>query len=665
MLETKYQEKINLILDLINSKKFLEAEEELKKLILFVPNNFFLENIYGIILSSSNRYHEAIDHFKRTVMLNPNFPNGHYNLGSTFMKIGDYNNAVDYLKRSIKINNNYFEAYFNLGDCYRKLGKFSDALDQFSKCIEINKDDPDIYNNLGLLYYENKKLDLAILNFEKYLTFNSNSAFGYNNLGLVYLAQKDFDNAEKSFFKSIELKLDFFEPYYNLGITFNKKMLYEKAISFFKKGLILRKDFYQAYSNMAVSHIEMQDYQAALENANLALKLNPAYHEGYLNIGFIYSVLKKNDLAINNYDQALKLKPNYSEAYNNKGISLEYLHKFIEAENCYDEAIKSNPSNPDPYFNKGVLNLKLKNFDLGWNGYEWRKKLDDRYMIKKKLKEYDSYLVPKFQDLTNKKVLIYCEQGLGDIIQFSRYIKKLSDCGIHVVFKIQKNLIKLFEKFSDYCELTFDDIDLSRFDYVCSLLSLPLVFNTTFQDIPNENFYLNVNKEIDLFWKKKIESHNFKIGINWRGNLKNKKMLSRSFDLELFRDISEIKNVILINLQKDFDSKKDNVENPIKIKIFPDLDSGNDAFLDTAAIINNLDLIISTDTSIVHLAGALGKPVWTILNYDADWRWFLNDNKSPWYPSMLLFRQKTEGSWKEPFNEIKSYLINKVLKNNI
>ena len=121
----------------------------------------------------------------------------------------------------------------------------------------------------------------------------------------------------------------------------------------------------------------------------------------------------------------------------------------------------------------------------------------------------------------------------------------------------------------------------------------------------------------------------------------------------------------LVNLQKDFNPKKENINNKIKIKFFPDLDLGDDAFLDTAAIINNLDLVISNDTSIVHLAGALGKPVWNVLNYDSDWRWFLNDNKSLWYPTMLLFRQKTEGSWKEPFDEIKSYLINNMLKSNI
>jgi len=665
MFEKKYQDKINLILDSLNSKKFSEAEEELKKLILLVPNNFFLENIYGIILSSQNRYHDAIDHFKKTVLLNPNFPNGYYNLGSTFMKINDYDNSIDSLKESIKLNDNYFEAYFNLGDCYRRLGKFDKALGNFSKCIEINKNDPDIYNNLGLLYYENKKFDLAILNFEKYLSFNPNSSFVYNNLGLVYFIQKDFEKAEKNFFKSIELKLDFSESYYNLGLTFNKKKEYQKAISFFKKAISLEKNFYKAYSNLAVSYIEIEDYNSALDNANLALEFNGTYPEGYFNRGVIYSILKKIDLAIADYDQALKLKPDYSEVYNYKGMALERQKKFADAEKCYDDSIRYKSLDYDPYFNKGILNLRLKNFNVGWNGYEFRKKLDDRYLGQEELRKYDSYKVPNLNDLTNKKIFIYCEQGLGDNIQFSRYIKSLSDLGAKVTFKVKKNLIKLFENFSSYCDLTFEEIDLSKFDHVCSLLSLPLVFNTTDKNIPNKIPYLVIDKQKDLFWKKKLENNNFKIGVHWRGNLKNKKVIDRSFNLELFYNISEIKNITLVNLQKDFNPNIESIDENINIKFYPDLDIGENSFVDTAALINNLNLVISNDTSIAHLAGALGKPVWTVLNSNPDWRWFLEDNKSPWYPSMLLFRQKTEGSWKEPFNEIKSYLINNVLKNNI
>jgi len=661
MFEKKYQDKINLILDFLNSKKFSEAEEELKKLILLVPNNFFLENIYGIILSSQNRYHDAINHFKRAIKLNSNFSNAHYNLGSTFMKISDYDNAIYSLKESIKINDNYFQAYFNLGDCYRKLDKFNEALSSFSKCIEINKNDPDIYNNLGLLYYESKHFDLAILNFEKYLTFNPDSPFGYNNLGLVYFAQKDFNKAEKNFFKSVELKLDFSEAYYNLGLTFNKKKEYQKAISFFKKALGLEEDSYKIYSNMAISYIGIEDYKAALENVDLALKLNPIYPEGYFNRGYIYSVLKKNDLAIINYDEALKLRPDYSEVYNYKGMALECISQFIDAEKCYDDSIKYNQFDYDPCFNKGLLNLKLKNFNKGWKNYEFRKNLRDRYLGQEELKRYDYYKLPSLKNLVNKKIFIYSEQGLGDNIQFSRYIKSLSDLEAKVTFRVKKNLIKLFDSFNGYCEVVGEETDLSRFDYICSLLSLPLVFNTNDKNIPYKIPYLAVDKEKDIFWKRELDSNNFKIGIHWRGNLKNKKMVDRSFNLDLFSNISEIKNVTLISLQKDFNSSIDNINKNTKIKFYSNLDSGEYAFLDTAALINNLDLVISNDTSIAHLAGALGKSVWVVLSLNADWRWFLNDNKSPWYPSMLLFRQKIDGSWKEPFNEIKSYLINNVL----
>jgi tetratricopeptide (TPR) repeat protein len=661
MFEKKYQDKINLILDLLNRKKFSEAEEELKKLILLVPNNFFLENIYGIILSSQNRYHDAINHFKKSIQMNQKFANAHYNLGSTFMKIGDYDNAIDSFKESIKINDNYFEAYFNLGDCYRKLEKFNEAFSSFSKCIEINKNDPDIYNNLGLLYYESKHFDLAILNFEKYLTFNPDSPFGYNNLGLVYFAQKDLNKAEKNFFKSVELKLDFSESYYNLGLIFNKKKEYQKAISFFKKAINLERNFYKAYSNLAISYIETEDYKSALDNVNLALKFNSVYPEGYFNRGFIYSILKEYNSAITDYDQALKLRPDYSEVYNYKGMALEYLNKFVEADKCYDNSKRYNPLNYDPCFNKGILNLKLKNFNSGWSGYEFRKKLDDRYFGQEELKKYDNYRLPNLDDLFNKNIFIYCEQGLGDTIQFSRYIKLLSDLGARVTFKVKKNLIRLFLGFNDYCDLTFEEVDLLKFDYICSLLSLPLIFNTTDKNIPNTTPYLIVDQQRNLFWKKELEKNNFKIGIHWRGNLKNKKMVDRSFNLELFSDIAEIKNITLVSLQKDFNPSIDYINKNINIKSYSDLDLGEDSFIDSATLINNLDLVISNDTSIVHLAGALGKPVWTVLNFNPDWRWFLNDNKSPWYPSMLLFRQKIDGSWKEPFNEIKSYLINNVL----
>jgi ADP-heptose:LPS heptosyltransferase len=280
----------------------------------------------------------------------------------------------------------------------------------------------------------------------------------------------------------------------------------------------------------------------------------------------------------------------------------------------------------------------------------------------KELREYDSYKLPNLNDLNNKKIFIYCEQGLGDSIQFSRYIKSLSDLGSKVTFKVKKNLIKLFENFSSYCDLTSEEIDLSRFDHVCSLLSLPLVFNTTDKNIPNKIPYLVADKQKDLFWKKELENNNFKIGVHWRGNLKNKTAIDRSFNLKLFYNILEIKNITLVSLQKDFNPNIESIEENINIKFYPNLDIGENAFVDTVALINNLNLVISNDTSIVHLAGALGKPVWTVLNSNPDWRWFLEDNKSPWYPSMLLFRQKIYGSWNEPFNEIKSYLINNILK---
>lgn len=631
MFTKEEQDRVGLVLNLINNKNYFEAEEELKRLSIIIPDNFFLCNIYGIIFERKKNYLNAIEYFKRAIRFNPNFSSGFYNIGTTYMKMKDYSNAIVFFKESIKINNDHYDTHFNLAECYRELHQFNDCINSFFECLKIKKNDPEIYNNLGL----------------------------------VCLAQNEFDKAEDYFSEAIKLKLDFLQPYYNLGLTFNQKRQYTKAIFFFNKVINLDESFCGAYTHIAISYAMIGDFNNALNNINISIKLNPTDAQGYYYRGRVYSIFKKRDLALTDYEKAIKIRPSYSEVFNSKGILLESLKNFEEADKCYDEAIKQNPSAPDPYHNKGLLNLKLKNFNIGWNNYEWRKKLDTRYLNQEEIKKYDTYQLPILEKLKNRKVLIYSEQGLGDIIQFLRYVKILSNLNVKITFRTKKNLIKLFENFKNYCELTSEEVDTNSFDYICSLLSLPLILSNSGVDIFNQGPYLKVNKSKILFWKNKLKDNSFKIGVHWRGNINNPN-LSRSFDFELFTDISKIKNITLINLQKDFNQEIDNKYKNIKIKVFKDFDDGKDAFLDSAAIIYNLDLIISNDTSIAHLAGAIGKPICLILNYNSDWRWFLDEKKSPWYPSMLLFRQKIDNSWKEPFNELKNYLEDKLLniKNN-
>jgi len=432
----------------------------------------------------------------------------------------------------------------------------------------------------------------------------------------------------------------------------------------------------------------MHFFEESLKNYDEAIKLNPNYAEAYNNKGVVLKSLNRLEEAIENYNKAIKLKINYAEAYNNKGITLKTLDRFEEAIQNYNKAIELNPyyieaynnlsfifqfkkdfNNALLYLNKalkknsnseitkfaiGTLNLKFKKFSEGWKGYESRKNLKDRDI---KIRQYDSFECPSFDQIKNKKILVYAEQGLGDTILFSRYIKILFELNNKITFEIFPQLSKLFKNINNYCEITTSKSDPLKFDYVCSLMSLPMIFKTEYHNIPIAiNNLLTVEQEKILFWKNKIKSDNFKIGISWKGNKQNLPLVDRFFELKSFYNISKIKNIDLISLQKDFNPKLENINHAVKIKNFKNLDNGNDAFLDTVAIMKNLDLIITPDTSIVHLAGTLGKKTWLILQSDPDWRWFLDDNKTPWYPSVSIFRQKKINNWKDTFFEIEDKL---------
>jgi hypothetical protein len=348
------------------------------------------------------------------------------------------------------------------------------------------------------------------------------------------------------------------------------------------------------------------------------------------------------------------IKPDYAEAFINRGNALNALMRFEEALASYDRALAIKPDYADALFNRGVISLLLGEFPTGWVSYEGR--WDHIGAANRKLKA--PYPVWKGENIAGKRFIVYDEQGLGDIIQFSRYLKQLSALGAQVTFLLRANMHGLLRSLDEKIRLTDNHPIRETFDYQCALLSLPLAFGTTVNNIPAETRYLRAESDRIEKWKERLGDAGFKIGVAWQGNKAGGIDIGRSFPLVEFLGISHLPSVRLISLQKHegVEQLRDMPEGMAVETLGDDFDLGDEAFLDTAAVIENLDLVISSDTSVAHLAGALGRPVWVALKYVPDWRWMLNRTDSQWYPTMRLFRQGTIDDWRAVFADIENAL---------
>jgi len=531
---------------------------------------------------------------------------------------------------------------------------FAEAKIECENFLHAYPNEPNIFHLLGIIYLKEKKFEEAIKLINKSIYLNHENYSAFNNLGICYANLNNNEESLTNYNKAIKLKPNFAEAYQNKAIVLQKMHFFEESLKNYDEAIKLNPNYAEAYNNKGVVLKSLNRLEEAIENYNKAIKLKINYAEAYNNKGITLKTLDRFEEAIQNYNKAIELNPYYIEAYNNLSFIFQFKKDFNNALLYLNKALKKNSNSEITKFAIGTLNLKFKKFSEGWKGYESRKNLKDRDI---KIRQYDSFECPSFDQIKNKKILVYAEQGLGDTILFSRYIKILFELNNKITFEIFPQLSKLFKNINNYCEITTSKSDPLKFDYVCSLMSLPMIFKTEYHNIPIAiNNMLTVEQEKILFWKNKIKNDNFKIGISWRGNKKNLPLFDRFFELKSFYNISKIKNIDLISLQKDFNPKLENINNTVRIKNFENLDNGNDAFLDTVAIMENLDLIITPDTSIVHLAGTLGKKTWLILQSDPDWRWFLDDNKTPWYPSVSIFRQRKINNWEDTFVEIEDKL---------
>jgi len=390
----------------------------------------------------------------------------------------------------------------------------------------------------------------------------------------------------------------------------------------------------------------------AIEALRAAVAIDPNVPAAWNNLGNEFRNDLRYDDAMDAYRRAIALDANFADAHLNLGATLQEIEPTLDnAMAAYRKAISLQPDFATAHWNYGFALLLGGDYAGGLPEYEWRMKV-------RAIAPNRSFPVPAWmgQDLAGKRILLHAEQGLGDSIQMARYIPMVVARVAEVIVECPKPLVRVLEGMGSGVKFVAGGDPLPAFDLHCPLMTLPLRFGTTLASIPWNGPYLHADEEFSGRWRERMlpDPYRPRIGLVWAGRPENKVDRKRSMRLEQFAPLAEITDARFFSLQKG-PAREQIRKSPAGLDLIDYTDDLGD-FADTAAMIANLDLVISVDTSVAHLAGAMGRPAWVLLPTNPDWRWMLGREDSPWYPSARLFRQKMRGDWAEVIAQVATEL---------
>ncbi len=514
------------------------------------------------------------------------------------------------------------------------------------------------HSNLGIALLHLKRPAEALASYDTAIALKPDFAEAHYNRGIALRDLKRPGDALTSYDTAIALKSDDAEAHYNRGNALRDLNRPEDALASYDRAIALRPDHADAFNNRGAALLDLKRPEEALASCDKAIGLKPDHAGAHNNRGNALRELQRPEAALASHDKAIALKPDFAQAHYNRGIALMALRRPDEALASYDNAIALKPDYAEAHWNQALGFLLVGRFEPGWRQFEWRKRLKAPLGLR-------CYAQPPWlgvEDIAGKTLFIYWEQGLGDTIQFCRYAKIAAARGAKVVLSVQQSLIELLEQIGPAIRIVGPDAVPPDFDYHCPLLSLPLALGTTLSNIPATIPYLKSNVEKSLSWKEQLgEKNKPRVGLVWSGGFRPGQTEAWNFNSR--RDIPLAKLAVLKDPNIDFYSLqkgepaelelaaliRDHWDGPHII----DFTSRLRDFSDTAALVDNLDLVVSVDTSTAHLAGALGKPVWLLNRFDTCWRWLLQRADSPWYPTVKLYRQEKAGHWDDVVEQIK------------
>ena len=583
-----HAQKEQQVFALINQGKLQDAEVICNQLISIDSKKHISYCSLAAIYGMQGKLDKCIALLKKALEINPNLPESHFNLGNALKDKGELTEAIDEYKTALRHRPQYPEAHLNIGNALKKQGDISAAIASFQRALQLKPNYPEAYYNLGNAFRMQNDLCAAVSSFNKALQLNPNLIDACNNLGCVLQEQGRLDDAINT------------------------------------------------YKNL--------------------LKLRPNHPEAHNNLGNILKEKGNLDAAIASYNSALKLNPKYQKAHYNLGIALQEAGDIDAAIITYKDALQLNPNDPDANWNLSQSMLLGGDYRNGWRKHEWRTKTNQKYSRPHAIPNCEQWRCNV--DLNQaKQLLLVTEQGLGDTLQFMRYATILREKGISISFCAQPKLHSLIQASGiDPSPLTPEQANRVTEGRWIPLLSVPKHLEVRPDNPVITKPYLKTTDELHTRWAEILSAEQHPvIGINWQGNPKIEKtgLRGRSLALDAFAPLTSGRQISLLSLQKGFGSEQlDTCSFNERFVSCQDQVNETWDFLETAAIIANCDLVITSDTSVAHLAGGMGKTTWLLLHKVPDWRWGLEGDRSFWYPSMRLFRQKQRGNWNEVMERV-------------
>jgi tetratricopeptide (TPR) repeat protein len=482
-------------------------------------------------------------------------------------------------------------------------------------------------------------------------------------IGLDHIANEQWAEAEIALNQSLLFIPDRLSTLTNLVAVLIKLKKNKEAKDLVEQILPLDPLNAQLILNMGLLLEREGAHEKAIEQYEHAIEIEPGYAEAFYNRGISLQELKRFEESLASYDCAIAIKPNFAEAYSNRGLALQEMRRVTESLASYDRAIEIKPDLADAYWNKSLALLLDGDLKQGWDLYEWGWANGQRG----KGAVFPQPLWLGAENLAHKTILLHAEQGLGDTIQFCRYAPLVKALGARVLLEVPKALLGLLQGLEGVDALIEKGQARPAFDYHCPLLSLPLAFKTRLETIPNSKKYIDADAQKAKQWKERLgQTAKLRIGVVWNGGFRpNQPEIwsvnrRRNIELEIFSNALNPVDAQFYSLQKG-----DPAESEIRgqeAKYWPAGNFTNYAdklqdFSDTAALIENLDLVVGVDTSTIHLAAAMGKPTWILNRFDNCWRWLLERDDSPWYDAARLYRQNEDRQWEPVLKQVAHDLI--------